>query len=157
MKYKNILLIAVILIGFMGTAQSQNKKNMYYTNDQNVAIGGYDLVAYFNQNSAVRGSQEFSAKHNEVEFYFSSAANQKAFNEAPEKYLPQYGGWCAFAMGAQNAKVPSNPRTFKLYNGKLFLFFNDYYQGAPFNTIVPWNADEAGLKSKADENWKGLK
>jgi len=49
--------------------------------------------------------------------------------------------------------VPSDPETFKLRDGKLYLFFNDYYQGEPFNTIVPWNADEPELVRKANANW----
>lgn len=137
-------------------ALSQTKKPMYNTTDENVAIGGYDVVAYFTQNEAIRGSQKFSAKHDNVDFYFSSQENQKAFRENPDGFLPQYGGWCAFAVGMQKSKVPSDPNTFKLYNGKLYLFFNDYYKGAPFNTIVPWNSDEKNIKLKADQNWPEL-
>lgn len=137
-------------------ALSQTKKPMYHTTEQNVAIGGYDVVAYFTQNQATRGSQQFSTQYDKVDFYFSSLENQKLFKESPDKFLPQYGGWCAFAVGMQNAKVPSDPRTFKLYNGKLYLFFNDYYKGSPFNTIIPWNSDETNIKMKADQNWPKL-
>ena len=70
--------------------------------------------------------------------------------------MPQYGGYCAFAMAMKNAKVPSDPKTFKLHNGKLYLFFNDYYQGDPFNTIIPWNADERNMINKANTNWKTM-
>jgi len=74
----------------------------------------------------------------------------------PKKYVPQFGGYCAFAMAMKSAKVPSDPKTFKLHDGKLYLFFNDYYQGTPFNTIIPWNADEQNMLSKANANWKTM-
>ena len=136
---------------------SQDSNGKYNVNKDNVAIGGYDVVAYFTQNAALRGAQKHEAQHNGVKYWFASEANKQQFVADPEKYLPQYGGWCAFAMGMKGGKAPSDPNTFKLYNGKLYLFFNDYYQGAPFNTIVPWNGDEANLQKKADANWANMK
>ena len=59
-------------------------------------------------------------------------------------------------MGMKNAKVESDPESFKLYNGKLYLFFNDYMEGEPFNTIIPWNADEQNAKKMADANWQAM-
>ncbi len=132
---------------------SQDSNGKYNVNKDNVAIGGYDVVAYFTQNAALRGAQKHEAQYNGVKYWFVSEANKQQFAADPEKYMPQYGGWCAFAMGMKGGIAPSDPNTFKLYNGKLYLFFNDYYQGAPFNTIVPWNGDEANLKQKADANW----
>ncbi len=135
---------------------AQNTAKTNYITKDNVAINGYDVVAYFTENKAVRGSQTFAAIHKGINYWFSSAENRTKFQAEPDKYLPQYGGWCAFAMAMKDAKVPSDPKTFKLYNGKLYLFFNDYYQGAPFNTIIPWNAAEANMKIKADANWNKM-
>ena len=104
----------------------------------------------------MRGSKNFSSEYEGVNYWFSSAANKQMFEKDPGKYAPQYGGWCAFAMGKKNAKVPSDPQTFKLYNGQLYLFYNDYMQGEPFNTIIPWNADEKNAKQLADANWKSM-
>ena len=98
------------------------------TNDAGVAIGGYDVVAYFTQNVAIRGSKKHGFTHNGTTFYFSSEDHKKQFAENPTQYLPQYGGHCAFAMAVGNGKVPSDPETFKLYDGQLYLFFNDYYE-----------------------------
>jgi len=133
-----------------------NAQSQYFENADHVAINGYDVVNYFTQNSAERGSKTFAATLAGTTFYFVSAENQQAFKADPKKYLPQYGGYCAFAMGMKNAKAAADPETFKLYNGQLYLFFNDYYEGTPFNTIVPWNSDEANFKAKADANWKGM-
>ena len=120
---------------------------------ENVAINGYDAVSYFSNYAAERGSKAHSADYKGSTFYFTSAAHKKEFLTNPQKYVPAYGGYCAFAMGMKNAKVPSNPTTFKVYNGKLYLFFNDYYEGTPFNTIVPWNSDETNMVKKANANW----
>jgi len=132
----------------------QQLQNKFFTTEENVAIGGYDLVAYFAQNKAIRGSQKFCERVHGVDYWFSNSENKSKFQEDPEKFLPQYGGYCAFAMAAKNAKVPSDPRTFKLHSGKLYLFFNDYYQGDPVNTIIPWNADEQDMLINASVNWK---
>ena len=149
------LAILLIFIAFENgyTQQPQSKS---FTTKENVAIGGNDLVAYFTQNKAVRGSQKFFARHHGVDYWFSSSENKSKFQVDPGKYLPQYGGYCAFAMAMKNAKVQSDPKTFKLHNGKLYLFFNDYYQGKPFNTIIPWNTDERNMINKANTNWKTM-
>ena len=132
----------------------QQLQNKFFTTKENVAIGGYDLVAYFAQNKVIRGSQKFCERVHGVDYWFSNSENKSKFQIDSGKYLPQYGGYCAFAMAKKNAKVPSDPKTFKLHNGKLHLFFNDYYQGDPVNTIIPWNADERNMINNASTNWK---
>lgn len=124
-----------------------------FKNTENVANNGYDLVNYFTSHSAERGSKAFSAKHDGVMYYFSTEKNLKAFKENPQKYLPQFGGYCAFGMAKMNQKVPVNPETFRIDDGKLYFFFNDFYEGTPFNTLIPWLSDEAGFEKMAIANW----
>lgn len=126
------------------------------TNDKNVVLDGYDVVAYHTMAKAVKGSNRFAMKYDGANFYFSSADNLKAFKAEPKKYVPKYKGYCAFAVGAKNAKVPSDPETFKLYNGELLVFFNDLWDGQKFNTKVPWNQQEKDLFAKAEKNWPAL-
>jgi len=126
------------------------------TNDQKVFVDGYDVVAYFTANEATPGSPQHSAKHQGATFYFSSDANKQAFEANPSKYMPKYGGFCAFAVANGKGGVKANPKTFKLYNGELLLFFDDLYEGKRFNTSVPWNADERALYTKAEANWLQL-
>lgn len=114
-----------------------------------VAIGGYDPVAYFTPGKALKGRKEISASHRGVTYYFASEENKKRFTEAPEKYVPTYGGWCATAM-AKGEKVEIDPTNFKITDGRLFLFFKAFYA----NALKDWNKDEANLKAKADANWK---
>jgi len=128
-----------------------------YANKENVAIDGYDVVNYFTNYESAKGTKEFSAKHDGSIFYFKSAEHLQLFKDNPEKYIPEYGGYCSFAMAEKNAKVYCEPSTFKIRNGKLYLFFNDDYEGQHVNTIISWNTDEEEKIKKADANWAKLK
>lgn len=125
-------------------------------NDHGVFLDGYDVVSYFVANEATPGSSEHTAKYKGATFYFSSNANREAFETDPAKYLPKYDGYCAFAVANGKAGVKANPKTFKLYNAELLMFFDDLYEGKRFNTSVPWNADEHTLYGKAEANWPRL-
>lgn len=127
------------------------------TNKDGVANNGYDVVNYFTENSAKRGSKEFSMVYNDATYYFSSNENLKSFKNNPEKYLPMYDGYCAFAVAQMSKKVPVDPETFRIDDGKLYLFYNDYWEGKPFNTIVPWINNEAELERMATNNWEKIK
>ncbi|HZY81590.1 MAG TPA: YHS domain-containing (seleno)protein [Cyclobacteriaceae bacterium] len=120
--------------------------------EDGLAIEGYDPVAYFTSKKAVKGKKDFQFQHHGGKYYFSSAANRDAFSKNPSMYEPQYGGWCAYAMGETGEKVEIDPETFKILDGKLYLFYNAYFN----NTLPKWNKDEANLKGKADKNWKTI-
>jgi YHS domain-containing protein len=117
--------------------------------ESGLAIQGYDPVAYFTQNKAVEGNKQFSASYEGATYRFASAANKDLFLKDPKKYEPQYGGWCAYAMGATGEKVEIDPETFKILNGKLYLFYHSWTN----NTLLKWNKDEVNLKTKADKSW----
>ena len=76
--------------------------------------------------------------------------NKKLFDKNPTYYLPQYRGWCAYAMGEKNDEVGINPESFLITNNQLFLFYKTYFN----DTKEKWNKDPKNLKSKADINWK---
>jgi YHS domain-containing protein len=123
----------------------------------NVVLEGYDVVSYFTDYEATKGSKKYASEYQGYTFQFASKANKELFENNPSKYLPAYGGYCAFAVGAKEAKVPVNPKTFKIVNGELLLFFNGDFQGKPLNTIVLWNEDEAKFKDLADAKWPAVK
>ena len=125
-------------------------------NKDNVVLDGYDVVAYFHADQPARGQADLSAEHDGVKFYFSSEENQAAFQKEPGRYAPQFGGFCAFGVAANKAKVPTDPRTFKIHDGELLLFFNDMYQGKPVNTKIMWNHDEQNLYKQAAQTWPTL-
>src|SRR5262245_35094987 len=89
-----------------------------------LAIGGYDVVAYFESNKAVKGRDDLATVFNNVRYHFSNEKNLAIFQSAPEKYLPQYEGYCALAIGTTGKKISINPEYFKVTDGKLYLFFN---------------------------------
>lgn len=133
-------------------AQTSNRQNIFNLSSKHIAIGGYDAVAYFKQGQPVKGKASFAVSHEGVIYHFSSLQNKSDFLEAPSKYEPQYGGWCAYAMGATGEKITVDPETFKIVNGKLFLFYNKYLN----NTLKSWNKDEKALNARADLNWKKI-
>jgi YHS domain-containing protein len=135
---------------FAQDASTTRKKN--FNLSDGIGIKGYDPVAYFTQNKAVKGNKENEVAFDGVTYYFSSAANKEEFKKNPGKYEPQYGGWCAYAMGKDGAKVEVDPGTFKLIDGKLFLFYNQFFN----NTLKSWNKDESNLHRNADANWQKL-
>ncbi|NJN41005.1 MAG: YHS domain protein [Flammeovirgaceae bacterium] len=116
-----------------------------------IAISGYDPVSYF-ESKPTEGKKEFFHIHEGVHYYFASIANRNTFKANPEKYEPAYGGWCAFAMGDSGEKVKVDPETYKISNGKLFLFYNFWTT----NTLTSWNKNEPGLKASADKNWNAI-
>jgi len=129
---------------------SQNQKRQAAFNLQNgLAVQGYDVVAYFKLNKAVKGNESNAVHHLGVKYQFANAANKEEFKRNPSKYEPQYGGWCAYAMGATGEKVEVDPETFKIINGQLYRFYNKLFN----NTLKTWNKDEASLKAKANANW----
>jgi YHS domain-containing protein len=149
---KKMIIAIVITIGCINAkAQSVN------TDENKVANGGFDVVNYFTTNTAKRGTAEFSTTNERATYYFINAENLKAFKEAPNKYLPQFDGYCAFAVAKMNKKVPVDPKTFRIDDGKLYLFYNDFWEGKPFNTMVPWLNNEAEMEKIAETNWKTLK
>src|ERR1700710_2460342 len=96
---KSVLVLICLLLVNTLFCQSTDFRVKQFNLDDGVAIKGYDPVAYFVQNRAVKGKKELSYDYHGVNYHFSSLANQQAFQLSPEKYEPQYGGWCAYAMG----------------------------------------------------------
>ena len=147
--------LLILLIAFEFTAsfaQIGGKKTSEYNLVKKVAIQGYDAVAYFKQGKAVKGKKELIATYEGVIYQFSSVSNKELFIKNASAYEPQYGGWCAYAMGDSGDKVEINPETFKIVDGKLYVFYNAYFS----NTLKSWNKEEAVLKAKADTNWKKI-
>ena len=128
--------------------QSENRVRSFNLTESSLALKGFDPVSYF-LGQPTKGSKVRTYQHKGVLYYFSSDKNRDAFRETPEKYEPQFGGWCAFAMGSTGEKVDVDPETFKIVNGKLYLFYNRFFN----NTLVDWNKDERNLDAKAKMNW----
>ncbi len=144
------LLLVITTAAFAQKTASDRTKHCNIANG--IAIKGYDPVAYFKQNKAIKGLSKISVNHLGITYHFSTEDNKKTFLENPSMYEPQYGGWCAFAMGDYGKKVEVNPETYKITDGKLYLFYNAFLN----NTLKSWNKDETNLKNQADKNWTNL-
>ncbi|OXB22792.1 YHS domain protein [Flavobacterium tructae] len=149
---KKLLFFVLILVSGISFAQNDAKRISQYNLENKVAIQGYDPVAYFSPGKAIKGKNELSVSYQGVIYKFSSNENKQEFLKNPSKYEPQYGGWCAYALGSSGEKVEINPETFKIIDGKLYLFYNAYFN----NTLKSWNKNQTNLKTQADENWKKI-
>lgn len=111
----------------------------------NLAIDGYDPVAYFTEMKPVKGSPEFRSDYQGSTFSFISAAHRDAFAADPSKYAPQYGGYCAYGM-AKGYKATIDPASFTVVRDKLYLNYSE-------TVHVRWLSDIPGYIQKADANW----
>lgn len=148
MKYYFCFLLFGILFISAGRSQTNvSAKNLNLKNG--LAIEGYDPVAYFTQNKAVKGNPKYNVSIGVVRYHFSNQKNKELFQKDRDKYLPQYGGWCAYAMGENGDKIEIDPTTFKIRNRKLYLFYHTW----AVNTLNKWNQNESQLNRRADANW----
>ena len=109
------------------------------------AAGGHDVVAYFSEGRPVPGDRRFVHAWNGAEWRFASAANRDAFAAAPEKYAPQYGGYCAWAV-SQGYTASGDPQYWKIVDGKLYLNYDAGVQ-------QKWERDIPGFIAAANRNW----
>lgn len=119
-----------------------------YFEGDGVAVRGHDPVAYFKDGKPVKGSAEHRFEHKGSMFHFASKANRDAFAAEPERYAPQYGGFCAFGMSG-GYKAAIDPVAFTVREGKLYLNYNLEVQ-------KQWSADIPGHVNKADRNWPAV-
>lgn len=140
-----ITLFAILLLTIVEAQENINLKNGY-------AAEGYDVVAYFN-NEAIKGDKNISYTYKDVMYSFSSNENLETFKKNLEMYVPQYGGYCAYAIAVNNEKVSINPKTFQVLDNKLYLFYNSW----GVNTLEKW-MDEGPEKllKQANSNWNNL-
>ncbi len=148
----SLLLISFLLNYGLAAQNSYALNQKHFNLEKNLALAGYDPVSYFNGHKPIKGKSSISTNSDGVTYYFSSNKNRDLFTQNPGKYRPEYGGWCAYAMGKSGEKVEVNPETFKIINARLYLFYNAFFN----NTLTDWNKNEADLKSKADKNWKSI-
>lgn len=114
----------------------------------NLKLKGYDPVAYFTAGKAVKGDAKFEYKFMDATYRFSSQANLELFKKAPEKYIPQYGSYCAYAV-SRGYTAPVDPEAFDIVNGKLYLNYNKAVQ-------TKWREDRDNYIAAADKNWPAL-
>jgi YHS domain-containing protein len=146
---KSIIVLFTILIS---TSLSAQDKIAYNIDNSNIALQGYSPVSYLDLNLAQLGSKNFKSEYNKVLYYFTTAQQKATFDKNPSKYLPQYGGFCAFGIYA-GAKFRTNPNKFIVKEGKYYL----YLYNVELDAQQLWMAENhKALMNKADENWSKL-
>ena len=133
--------IAIAALSLLSTAALAGE---FFETD-GVALRGYDPVAYFASAEPQQGQAQYSYEYKGSKFYFASDANRRAFMAMPEKYAPQFGGYCAFGT-AQGYKVSTQPDAFAIVKHKLYLNYDKKVQGI-------WRQDVPGNIAKAEKNW----
>ncbi len=113
---------------------------------RNVAIKGYDTVAYFTDGAATKGNETFEAQWEDARWWFTSAANRDLFEANPERYAPQYGGYCAGGM-AVGEWADADPEAWKIVDGKLYLIYSKDYHKV-------WNKAPEAHIDYAEYNWQ---
>jgi len=128
----------LLLTGFGGTALGKSPVD-------DPAIKGYDAVAYFKIGKALKGNASFTFRWHDMTWYFATQENRDLFAADPEKYAPQYDGFCAWAM-AEARKAQTDPEVWEIVNGKLYL-------NCSRAAYEKWRRDIPGNIKKADKNW----
>ena len=137
-----------LLIGTFGFTQAVD-----YNTKGGYSVEGYDVVSYF-QGQPVEGKREFTTTYDGTKFKFASKAHLETFQGDPKAYLPQYGGYCAYAVAINGKKVSVDPLTYEIREDKLYLFYNK----GKNNTLEFWrNESPNELVSRADKNWERIK
>lgn len=146
-----IFAVTILRANVEATAKSRNLN----LDESGLALEGYDPVSYHN-GKAVKGENAFSVDHKGTKYLFSGQNNLVTFQSNPDKYLPAFGGWCAWAM-LDGEKVKIDPKTYKIVNGTTYLFYNFFFS----NTLTKWNdlseqETEIVLVERAQSEWEKL-
>ena len=147
MKIENYLLKTGILVGITLIAAVTASAAGY--DASTVAVGGYDVVAYHEENQAVKGSGWHAATHEGATYLFANKRNRITFMQAPGKYLPEFGGYCAYGA-AVGKKFYADPTVWKIVDGKLYLNLDSDIQNK-------WESDLARNLEKVYANWPRIK
>ena len=140
-KLATATLSALIVLSGTAFAQKVNLEN-------GVAIKGYDPVAYFTDHKPIKGVPEYRADYEGATYEFTSVAHRILFVEAPEKYVPQFGGFCAYGT-ALGHKADVDPTAFTIVDGKLYLNYNA-------KVMTSWRQDIPGYIVKATKAWPNV-
>lgn len=155
MKVVKSLLVALsaVMIGFgtlvatpaaADTPEINLNKGTFGGNKYKQAVDGYDVVAYFTDGAPVKGSADYSTQYKGVDWYFASQDHLDTFKADPAKYAPQYGGYCAWALGAKKQFANGNPKYWHIENDKLYLNYSKGVQKKWFKEMETFIANADG-------------
>ncbi len=145
---KILLLSLVLVVSLLASCSNTDDLNPICATKENVAIKGFDTVSYFVSEGAVKGNPQFEFVWKGAKWLFSSKENMEKFKQEPEKYAPQFGGYCSFAV-SKGYTADGDPNAWKVVDGKLYLNYNPEVK-------KKWEAEQQKLIEDAEKNWKGF-
>lgn len=146
---KHVFAAAFVAAAGLAAAPAFADKPPVYTDVfSDVAVGGYDAVAYFTDHQPVAGSDKFTTKYMGAKYKFATQEHLDAFVKQPALYAPQFGGYCAWAV-SQDHTAKGDPKVWRVVNGKLYLNYNTDVQ-------KKWEQDIPGLVAKGEANWPAV-
>ena len=140
-----VVAVAVVAVGLVMANRSDAKVPAYNSDENNVAIKGYDAVAYFTEGSAVKGDKQFAHNWEEATWHFTSASNRDLFAANSGRYAPQYGGYCALGL-ASGEYADIDPEAWTIVDGKLYLNNSKDF-------LKVWRKAPEAYNATADYNW----
>ncbi|CCN38567.1 YHS domain-containing protein [Vibrio nigripulchritudo ATCC 27043] len=143
-----IVILCTALLGLFSSL-SYAADPIYTGFFSNKAISGYDAVSYFEASEPQKGNSDYKIEYQGANWYFTSKENLDKFVKNPEKYAPQYGGYCAWAVGEKNDTAPGDPLQWNIVDGKLYLNYDADIKSR-------WEKDIPGFIEKGDQNWPSL-
>ncbi|MGI9316786.1 MAG: YHS domain-containing (seleno)protein [bacterium] len=148
MKHLSRIASSLLLLLAVSTSATAAKDPIYTTLFSSNAAGGYDVTAYFTEMKPIEGSKDFQTEYKGATWLFASQENLEKFLQDPEKFAPQYGGYCAWAA-ARGDTYKGDPEHWSLHNGKLYLNYDQEVQDK-------WIDDKDVFISQADARWPAL-
>lgn len=143
-----LIVAAAAVLGLQAQPAVAKDAPIYTGTFSNAAVGGYDTVAYFTEHMPRKGDKRFVHSWQGAEWRFVSAENRDRFAAMPQRYAPQFGGYCAWAV-AQGYTASGDPQFWKIVDDKLYLNYDAEVQ-------KKWEKDIPGFIAKAQQNWPGV-
>ena len=148
LKYVTALMTLLLAVFVSANVNAQSNKYFNNVDSKAVILDGYDAVAFFTDNKPVKGTEQFQYKYQDAVYNFASQEHLELFKANPEKYKPQFGGWCAYAVSLGRV-APIDVNTFSIVDGRLFIQHNQ-------RAVNGWNKDVPGNIVKADKYWPAV-
>lgn len=145
MKYLTLLLFL---------PQSLFSQQIDYNTKKGFVAEGCDVVSYFTKNAPLKGNKKYEATFENAKFRFATQEHLNLYKENPKKYIPQYGGYCAYAVAAKKTKMYIDADAYEIRDGKLYLFYSSWLG----SKLKDWQTEDTKkLQEKADKNWQEIK
>lgn len=145
---KALGILAIMMLSLLSSGAHADKAPVYTSLFSDAALKGYDAVSYFTDGEPAKGSAEFSLEWNGAEWRFASAKNRDLFIADPERYAPQYGGYCAWAV-SQGYTAAGDPNVWQIVEGKLYVNYDR-------KIGEKWSASRSEFIRLANENWPNV-